>query len=135
VPEAESGADSIFVFLSLTVRNISNHGDNFIPQNSLKIGIADNFYDAKDLEGSKDNYLTYIEPTLAGSRECYFELPRSEVGDFFTIQLADSATIRVTLSNPSATPTPAPTSPGYIPTPSTPFNPGTIDAGSIPGSS
>jgi hypothetical protein len=74
-------ADSIFVYMDLTVTNISHRGSTFVPQNTLKKIVGDNAFDAEDLDGSGVSYVSNIEPTLARERECYFELPRSVVKD------------------------------------------------------
>jgi TonB-like protein len=99
-------SDSEFVFLSMTVKNSSHEGQNFIPQNNLKIVIGDNTFDAEDLD-SDLNYVRNIEPTLSKKRDCYFELPKSVVKDSlilrFTGFLIDTSDVSV-----SITATPAP---------------------------
>jgi hypothetical protein len=105
----KAGPDSIFVCLNLTVKNDSNHGKSFIPQNALKIVIGGKEYDAQDLDKSV-SYMNNIEPTLVRNRLCYFELPTSQVGDSFTIRFnylfSEEKTVKVTITNP---PPPAPT--------------------------
>jgi hypothetical protein len=48
----KADADSIFVYMDLTVTNISHKGNTFVPQNTLKIIVGDNAFDAEDLDGS-----------------------------------------------------------------------------------
>jgi hypothetical protein len=109
----KAGPDSIFVCLNLTVKNDSNHGKAFIPQNTLKIVIAGKEYDAQDLDKNV-SYMNNIEPTLVRNRLCYFELPTSQVGDSFTIRFnylfSEEKTVKVAITNPpppAPTPTPA----------------------------
>jgi hypothetical protein len=80
-------SDSVFVDLSLTVKNSSHEGQSFVPQNKLKIVIAGNSFDAEDLDPGSD-YVKNIEPTLSRQRECYFELPRIVVKDSFLLRFA-----------------------------------------------
>jgi hypothetical protein len=85
--------DSEFVRFSVTVTNASHEGQRFIPQNSLKIIIGDNAFDAEDIEGgSKESYAANIEPTLTRTRECYFELPKAVVKDSFVIRFGSFLT-------------------------------------------
>jgi hypothetical protein len=79
--------DSEFVDLCMTVKNSSHKGQSFIPQNSLKVVIDDNSFDAEDLDATSD-YVRNIEPTLSRQRECYFELPRSVLKDSFLLRFA-----------------------------------------------
>jgi hypothetical protein len=74
--EEEAGSSSIFVYLELYVSNRSHKGKSFIPQNTLKIIVGDNEFDAADLD-ERVSYVRNIEPTLGESRKCYFQLPRS----------------------------------------------------------
>jgi hypothetical protein len=105
----KAGPDSIFVCLNLTVKNDSNHGKTFVPQNALKIVIAGKEYDAQDLDKNV-SYMNNIEPTLVRNRLCYFELPTSQVGNSFTIRFnylfSEEKTVKVAITNP---PPPAPT--------------------------
>ena len=106
--QKKADADSIFVYMDLTVTNISHKGSSFIPQNTLKIIVGDNAFDAADLDGSGVSYVSNIEPTLARERECYFELPRSVVKDSFIIRfggfLAQTKDINISISTPAPTP-------------------------------
>jgi hypothetical protein len=129
-----AGSDSIFVYFSFTVTNESHEGDDFIPQNNLKLMTGGNKYDAADIERSGESYLSNIEPTLTRSRECYFELPRSQVGDYFTIRFkrmfGESRDLLVSLSTPGPTPSPTPLAqstptPSPTPGPSETPTPGT----------
>lgn len=105
--EKKADADSIFVYMDMTVTNISHKGSPFIPQNSLKIIAGDNEFDAADVEGSGD-YLSNIEPTLTRKRGCYFELPRGVVKDSFIIRfsglLSETKDIKISISTPAPTP-------------------------------
>jgi hypothetical protein len=102
-------SDSEFVYLKFTIKNSSHEGKTFIPSGVFKIVIGDNAYDAADL-GDLD-YLNNIEPTLTRTRECYFELPKAEIKDSFSLKLStlfketnfDLVTI---VSAPAPTPTP-----------------------------
>jgi hypothetical protein len=108
--EKTADDDSIFVYLDLTVTNISHKGSTFIPQNTLKIIVGDNEFDAADLDGSGVSYVSNIEPTLARERECYFELPRSVIKDSFIIRfsglLAETKDVKTSISTPAPTPEP-----------------------------
>jgi tetratricopeptide (TPR) repeat protein len=86
--EKRAQEDSVFVYLSLMVKNNSDHGNPFIPQNNLKIIAGDNTFDAEDVEQSGENYIENIEPTLTRQRGCYFELPKVVIQQGFTLQLA-----------------------------------------------
>ena len=105
--EKQADADSTFVYMDLTVTNISHKGSTFIPQNTLKIIVGDNAFDAEDLDGRGVSYVSNIEPTLARERECYFELPRRVVKDSFIIRFAGFLTeakdISITISTPVPT--------------------------------
>jgi hypothetical protein len=102
-----ASSDSKFVYLSMTVRNSSHEGQNFIPQNNLKIVIDDNTFDAEDLDPSLD-YVKNIEPTLSRRRECYFELPKSVLKDSLLLRFTDFFTDNSDVSV-FITATPAPT--------------------------
>lgn len=94
--------------MDLTVTNISHKGSSFIPQNTLKIIVGGNAFNATDLDGRGVSYVANIEPTLARQRECYFELPRSVVKDSFIIRfsglLAETKDIKISISTPAPTP-------------------------------
>ncbi len=115
--EKHPDADSTFVYMDLTVTNLGHKGSTFIPQNTLKIIIGDNEFDAEDLDGEGGGSISNIEPTLARQRECYFELPLMVLKDFI-IRFGESPTeakdISITISSPAPTPDPvveAPTPP------------------------
>ena len=103
-------SDSEFVDLCLTVRNSSHKGQSFIPQNSLKVVIGDNSFDAEDLDAGLD-YVKNIEPTLSRQRECYFELPKSVIKDSFLLRFAgfftDTSDVPISITAAIA-PLPAP---------------------------
>ena len=56
--EKHADADSIFVYMDLTVTNLSHKGSAFIPQNTLKRIIGDNAFDAEDLDGGGGSSLS-----------------------------------------------------------------------------
>jgi hypothetical protein len=113
----KAGADSIFVHLSMTVRNNKNHGETFIPQNALKIVIGGNEYDAQDLDVGAVSYMGNIEPTLVRDRLCYFELPTSQVGNSLTLRfkqwLTEEKTVKVAIADAPRPPIPSPTPEEY----------------------
>ena len=88
--------------------NIGHKGSTFIPQNALKIVVGDNEFDAADLDGNGESYVSNIEPTLSRDRKCYFELPLGVVKDSFIIRFAGFLTeakdITISISTPTATP-------------------------------
>jgi hypothetical protein len=83
--------------------NGAHEGRSFIPQNTLKIIIGDDEFDAADLD-EKMSYSSNIEPHLAEIRKCYFELPRRLVKDSFVIRfggfLAETKDINISISTP-----------------------------------
>jgi hypothetical protein len=91
--------DSTFVRLAMTVTNNKNRGEAFIPQNALKIVIGTNEYDAEDLDSVGESYMDNIEPTLVRTRRCYFELPLTQIKDFFNLRfqgfLTEQKTVKV----------------------------------------
>jgi hypothetical protein len=109
VHSAES--DSIFVVLGLAVTNTSTKGDSFIPQNTIKIGIGSNEFDAEDIESGAADYLKYIEPTLTRARWCYFEVPKSQIGNSFVLRFKEmfgsNVDVSVALETPMQAETPA----------------------------
>ena len=80
-----AGPDSVMVHLRLTVQNISNHGQTFIPQNAIKIVIGENKFHAEDIDHGM-NYMRNIEPTLTRERQCYFEIPKSMMTTDFVLE-------------------------------------------------
>jgi hypothetical protein len=103
-------ADSIFVYLDMTVTNMSHKGSSFIPQNILKIIVGENEFDAADLDGIGESYLSNIEPTLDRERKCRFELPRSLVKRSFVIRFAglfaETKDLNISIAAPTPTPSP-----------------------------
>jgi hypothetical protein len=116
--EAEEG--SIFVCLAMTVTNTTTNGMTFIPQNSLKIELAGNHFDAEDIDPTWNN-MRNIEPTMTRTRQCYFELPTNLVNDSFAISfsglLSDRKLISVSITAPVPTPTPQPRTLAATPVP------------------
>ena len=108
--EAEEG--SVFVCLAMTVTNTTTNGMTFIPQNSLKIELAGNHFDAEDIDPNWNN-INNIEPTMTRTRQCYFELPTDLVNDSFAISFSglftDRKVVSVSIAAPAPTPTPQPT--------------------------
>jgi hypothetical protein len=104
--EKRSQEDSVFVYLSLMVKNNSDHGNPFIPQNNLKILAGDNTFDAEDVEQGGENYIENIEPTLTRRRGCYIELPKVVIRQPFTLQfgslLGSQYVLHVSAVNPQA---------------------------------
>jgi hypothetical protein len=88
--EEVAESSSMFVRLSLTVKNISNKGQTFVPQSQLKLVIAGNEFDAEDLETRVLDYLKNVEPTMVKSRDCYFEIPIDQLSGPFDLQLVES---------------------------------------------
>ncbi len=109
--QSHSHEESVFIAVSMTVKNSSRDGQPFIPQNTLKIELGGNHFDAQDLQGLDD--LGNIEPTLTKTRQCYFEVPKDLLNDSFVISfsefLAQQKLLTVALNMPELTPTPAPT--------------------------
>jgi hypothetical protein len=83
--EETADSDSIFVYLDLTVKNTGTKGNDFIPQNRIKLIIGENTFDAEDLD-ERVEYLRNIEPTLVRNRKCYFEIPISMQSGPFTLR-------------------------------------------------
>jgi hypothetical protein len=81
-------ATSILVYAELFVVNHAHEGRSFIPQDTLKIIIGDDEFDAADLD-EKISYSSKIEPTLGEIRKCYFELPRRLVTDSFIVRFGE----------------------------------------------
>jgi hypothetical protein len=108
--EQEAGPSSVFLYLKLWVTNHSHGGATFIPQNTLKIIVGENEFDAADLDGDGESYVRNIEPTLGEYRKCYFELPRKLVSDSFILRfggfLAETKDVTISISTPTPTPTP-----------------------------
>jgi hypothetical protein len=132
-----ASSDVIFVYVNMEVRNISHEGRAFIPQNSIKLILGANSYDAEDIDPGWNN-IKNIEPTLDRNRQCYFEVPRAELGDSFVLRfsewLSDSQDIKVSVtfpSPPAPTPTPQPVvdstpEPASTPTPIVEATPQTV---------
>lgn len=98
---------SVFVRLDLIVQNNNDHGVSFIPQNSLKIVIGKNSFDAEDCgKSSGPDDMENIQPTLVRDRHCYFELPTALVQQGFILRLTgfleSSHDIQVALNEPIA---------------------------------
>jgi hypothetical protein len=106
--EQKAAADSIFVYMEMTVTNIGHKGNTFVPQNTLKIVKGGNEFDAADLDGVSESYVSNVEPTLSRERKCYFELPLGVVKDSFIIRfsgfLTETKDIKISISTPDPTP-------------------------------
>jgi hypothetical protein len=105
--------DTIFIHLGFSVKNNNYDGEAFIPQNSIKIVIGDNAFDAADEQRDTFDYEKYIEPTLVRVRKCYFEIPKALATGSFVIRFSspfeDSMDVHVTIST-KGEPAPAGTS-------------------------
>ena len=115
-----TGSGGVFVDLVMVVHNQGSHGQNFIPQNMLKLVIAGRFYDAEDIDPKLEN-MRNIEPLFQARRECYFELPQAllEASTSFCIRFQEPFGSPIDLEvtqTPPSTPTPTP-EPSSTPTP------------------
>lgn len=93
--------DSEFLYVDLTVKNSNHEGLPFAPEAVLKIIVGDNAFDAEDIDPDGE-YIKNVEPTLSRRRECYFELPKSVIKDFFLLRfhsfLTDTIDISVSIA-------------------------------------
>jgi hypothetical protein len=80
-------ADSVFVYLDLTVKNTSPRGSAFVPQNAVKIIIGKDAFDAEDID-PEFKFMKNIEPTLVRQRACYFEVPKALLPKVFALQFS-----------------------------------------------
>jgi len=84
-------SDSTYVYLHMTVTNLTHKGQSFVPETCLKVTVGDDVFDADDIDLNMD-YTHNIEPTLSKHRECYFELPKAAVKDSLVIRFQDLLT-------------------------------------------
>jgi hypothetical protein len=83
-------SDSYYIGLQLSVTNNNHQGETFVPQNEVKLVIGENAYDAEDAYDSEDagpwDSLNNIEPTLTREQLCYFQIPKAQLKESFTLR-------------------------------------------------